>query len=97
MIHSLSLIRECPSGWKIYNNLFCHKVVVAPSNAFVAQQVCRSLGGYLADPIDINEYNAIKNGVVQSAWNIWGAQNVWVRKYYFYFIKNTKLKYFLHL
>jgi hypothetical protein len=57
----------------------------------------RYLGGYLADPIDINEYNAIKNGVVQSAWNIWGAQNVWVGKYYFYFIKNTILKYFLHL
>jgi hypothetical protein len=70
----------CPTGWKIYNNTFCHKLVVSPANAYEAQQVCRSLGGYLADPTDTSEYNAIKNGVVKSAWNIWGSQLVWVHK-----------------
>ena len=59
-IHSVYLdllSPTCASGWTIYNNAFCHKVVVTPTNAFVAQQVCRSLGGYLADPTDIVEWS----------------------------------------
>jgi hypothetical protein len=74
----------CPLGWTMYNNAYCHKVVVTPANAFQAQQVCWSLGAYLADPTDINEFNAIKNGVVKTAWNTWGAQNVWVQECFFY-------------
>jgi hypothetical protein len=52
--------------------------VVTNANAFQAQQVCRSLGGYLADPTDINEFNVVKD-VVQTAWNTHGKQDVWVQ------------------
>lgn len=70
----------CPTSWTIYNNSFCHKVVVTPATSFQAQQICISLGGYLADPTDFDELNAIVNGVVKNAWSVpqWGPQWTWV-------------------
>ena len=71
--------QACPSAsWTLYNNDTCHMVVVTPANGFQAQQVCGSLGGNLAAPVDNNELTAIKNGVLQLAWNKWGAQDTWV-------------------
>jgi hypothetical protein len=81
LIHSRSP-PKCPTGWTSYTHRYCHKVVVTPANAFQAQQVCRSLGAYLADPIDIDEFNAIKD-VVKMSWNTWGVQNVWVHECFF--------------
>jgi hypothetical protein len=81
LIHSRSY-PECPSGWTSYTHQYCHKVMVTPANAFQAQQVCRSLGGYLADPTDKQELDTIKK-VVQKAWDTYGRQDVWVHECFF--------------
>jgi hypothetical protein len=74
----------CPWGWNM-DHQHCYKVVVTNANAFEAQQVCRSLDAYLADPTDKNEFDAIKT-VVKKAWDTHGHQDVWVQDCFFYII-----------
>ena len=77
----------CPDAiWTLYNNATCHTVIVTPANAFQAQEVCSSLGANLADPADNNELTAIKNGVLHSAWNKYGAQDTWVFLIFIFYV-----------